>query len=89
MTEFSTAIIMIGKVEVCHEDGPDHGWRIRMDAGNLMLSDSEAEELAEGLRAGVKRSKEKFCSARIGDMSLSFHKRDAKKLADMIEGGSK
>ena len=90
MTRMGIFVLILGEFDVFREPGLDHErgfWKLQSRNVSIVLGDGEAEELAKKLRKRAKeRTKDKYVGVRFSGISLSFMKRDALKLADMLEG---
>lgn len=89
MSRMSMFVVIRGKFDVFREPGLDHErgfWKLQSRDVSILLNDGEAEEVAKKLRERAKDTKKKCVEVSFSDVSISLMKRDALKLADMLEG---
>lgn len=90
MSRMSMAVLILGEFDVFREPGLDHErgfWKLQSRNVSIVLNDGEAEEMAKKLRKRAKeRTKGECVGANFSGVNISLKKRDALKLADMLEG---
>lgn len=89
MSRMGMFVMILGEFDVFREPGLDHErgfWKFQSRNVSIVLNDDEAEEVAKKLRERAKHKKMKQCVAvKFSSVSISLMKRDALKLADMLE----
>lgn len=89
MSRMSMLVLILGEFDVFREPGLDHErgfWKLQSRDVSIVLNDGEAEEMAKKLRKRAKeRTKEECVGVSFSGVNISLKKRDALKLADMLE----
>lgn len=89
MIRMSMFVVIHGEFDIFREPGLDHErgfWKLQSRDVSVVLNDGEAEEVAKKLRKRAKdRTKEQCVAVCFSGVSISLMKRDALKLADMLE----
>lgn len=90
MSRMKMFVQILDEFDVFREPGLDHErgfWNLQSRDISFVLNDDEAEEVAKKLRNRAKdKTKGQCVSTTFSGVIISLKKRDALKLADMLEG---
>ena len=90
MSRMAMFVQILGEFDVFREPGLDHErgfWKLQFRDASIVLNDDEAEEVAKKLRKRAEgKTKGQCVGATVSGVIISLKKRDALKLADMLEG---
>lgn len=90
MSRMNIFVLIPGEFDVFREPGLDHErgfWKLQSRNVSIVLDDDEAEEVAKKLRKRAKdRPKGQCVGVSFSGVGISLMKRDALKLANMLEG---